>query len=199
MCLQPDHISRILRLGLVEEVIFSYCLAFPRLAIALLVFRVFAVSRRLRIVLFGHSIFMLGVMCSTGGALFAMCSPRRKFWNPAVPGTCWSYSSALAVGYVNGGWYFPIFKFATRLSPPNSCICPQRLFSCISTGSVSEENADVFEEEDWFSCSDGPRHFVSIHMLGFRSLFSSNPDQSRNHCDNTDILFSNIARSGYSV
>lgn len=102
-CMGMENISKILQYSLVYEVLYIYAVTFARVSVAIMVNRLFGVSRRITNGLYAYTAFMFVCMITTSSLLPAACQPRSKWWNPMAPGSCWSRKDVLAIGYVNGG------------------------------------------------------------------------------------------------
>ena len=103
VCVDIANITEIRKLELADVILAVRSSTFARISVALLVVRLFAVSKTSKICLYGGTSFMV----ATGLAHFISMALHRtsieKVTNALVPGTCWPAKKALISAYVQGG------------------------------------------------------------------------------------------------
>lgn len=101
-CVKHSNLTQIIKIQSVNEILLILSLTFARVSVALLISRIFAVSKRLKICLHGGTAFMVVVMLVTAALIFPRCRPTEKAWKPTVPGHCWSSAANNGLAYLNG-------------------------------------------------------------------------------------------------
>lgn len=76
---------------------------FSRISICFLLLRIFVTSRRWKIALWTFICFIAATCLSCTLTLLFQCQPMAKFWNPFLPGTCWSPETQINIEYFMGG------------------------------------------------------------------------------------------------
>ncbi|MCJ1386029.1 hypothetical protein MMC17_009154 [Xylographa soralifera] len=92
------------KLQYIAEVLEIFSTIFTRTSVALFVIRLFAVTKRLRRLLYAYTGFMIISLAVTGGLVFGQCTPDEALWNPglALTAKCWSPTVRDFIDYYNG-------------------------------------------------------------------------------------------------
>lgn len=92
------------KLQYVAEVLEIFSTIFARTSVALFVIRLFAITERLRRLLYSYTIFMVISLAVTGSLVFGQCTPVGALWNPELLPTakCWSPTVRNFIDYYNG-------------------------------------------------------------------------------------------------
>lgn len=129
--------------------------------------RLFGVSRSIKFGLYAYTTFMFGGMIITSSMFPAVCEPRKKFWNPMMPGDCWPTKNVLAISYLNGGVIYPEHLESLGLAKLfSSNFCAQRLYPCGIACYVHVEIADADKKKGRAWHTHGTWDFVS-HDFAF--------------------------------
>ena len=74
-----------------------------RVSVCLFLLRIFNAVRAWRWGLYGIMAFVVAIVIPIEVSIFGQCSPSRKLWDPLMPGSCWSPTINVHLGYFNGG------------------------------------------------------------------------------------------------
>ena len=103
VCLSPAQLSRSLEFLYISEPILILSAMFSRLSFTLLMMRVFATTKKRRILLWAIFGLVLATNIAAAIAVLPQCDPVPKIWDSTIPGSCWNSSTIISVNYFNGG------------------------------------------------------------------------------------------------
>lgn len=103
-CYQLEAAVNAGELQYVAEVLEIFSTIFARTSVALFVIRLFAVTQRVRRLLYAYTVFMIISLAVTGSLVFGQCTPAKALWNPefAATANCWSPAVRDFINYYNG-------------------------------------------------------------------------------------------------
>ena len=74
-----------------------------RISVCLFLLRIFRTKREWKWGLCAMIIFVSAIAIPAVVSLIAQCSPVQRQWDKTIPGSCWSTSTVIDIGYFNGG------------------------------------------------------------------------------------------------
>lgn len=103
--LLPEQISAAIKWSWINQALGIFAIALGKLAIVAFLQQIHGPEHRGRVLmLWGVAISNLLINSITIGMIYTQCSPRRRLWNDAIPGSCDGRRRNQTTAYFQGSW-----------------------------------------------------------------------------------------------